>query len=468
MKNSFTFETRSGVILSLDDLESVISINSLHASETHLMVSDFFSGNTLQNFLIDDLERMAFSNFLYFKSFEVYLISILIFYNKKNDDKITSIRSGAINQLSVSFLRRYDIMVAAENIKSSPGNYLKVKLSSLILKAFVHYLYYSINALFFRKTVKHKSIIRSWVEVSYTLYRDEFENSTVFVYPFGINIRRQLRYLHLLKKMKSNFMIVGLKYSFNDLLKVVLHKRSRDYYYLKLESNAYKNHARFLLGFQPNRVFTTDEFECAGILLNQSLINNSVNVINKAHGIGMYCRYISYDTFEIYSDEQKRYYYTTSPRVNYLLNQNIKKPITPPEGQSNKGKAVVYVHSNVEDLGMKCEIRIQNIMLENLKVYSEKYNVPFIIKIHPNTSDKKVLSLTAKGFVCEKDINMILKSYEPIFFTIISTAYFDYRLLGSFYFYRDKYNDPSIYFGSEIKLLEISKLDEILDKELNG
>ena len=466
-KKQYQFKTNNGNHITLQQLEEQISINSLHASQSHLQICDYISEIVLRRTSLPDINKKALGNFLYFKSFEVYVLSIVIFYNERNSDKIRSICMGTFNKISASFLRDHDILVDEGCITNSAENFIDLRVKNLLLKVVIHRLYYLIYCLFFYSRRSSTKVIRSWVEVSYTLFNLHYSTSTVLVYPFGLSVKRQMRYFKLLNEKKFNYKIIGLRYSFWKFLKVVFAKRKRDFNYLDLEVSAYKHHARVLSRLKPKQMFTTDEFEAAGLILNSSLIENGVEVINKAHGIGMYCRYLCYSVFEVYNKEQIRYYKPTSPMIDYVLNKNIKAPMAPPPNQDLLNKAIVYVHSNVEDIGMKCEIKIQNQILEDLKKFTSIKGLPLILKIHPNTSDEKVEVLMKKGFACEKDINQIIRKYRPVFITIISTAYYDYRLLGDFYFYKDRYNDASVYFGSAIKLFQPDTLCEVLEKNID-
>lgn len=325
------------------------------------------------------------------------------------------------------------------------------KINNLInLKLVIRYFFkIVINKLFFifNRKISAKILIRSWVEDCLDLYREEInDNKEVLflVYPFSINIKRQLDFIKILKLNNYKYNFIGVDYSWIDYFSWII---KRDNIYLAiLEKNAYLKHAKFLYNnYNFEELFTTDEFENSSFVFHNYLRNRKKFTVNKAHGISKYCPYVSYDLFYVFNEAQKTFYYEFNKNIKYIIsNKNIKKRLF-------KAEKIVFVsqlsNNHVSEFIKKEEEQI----LKEL----EKLNKTIYIKIHPNS---KIEEKQNGNFIYFK-YNMNYLN-EAIILTLYSTTYYTLSKYGYCYLVETRDNKPQILFGNNASII---KLEEVLE-----
>lgn len=284
-------------------------------------------------------------------------------------------------------------------------------------------------------------IVRSWVDVDKMLHRKEIGDSLVFIYPFGINVSRSLKFIHCCYKDGLLFSLMGVPYSFKRLLAITFSMQS-DFTtcYVKYECEAYKEHSRDFACAKS--IYTSDEFIPASIALYNNLRNTEI--INRAHGIGVYNPHISYTLFEVFNLTQKRFYEQFN-RTKMVITTEPRSP------RKIRVKRLVYIdQGDLLKLGYPCENNIQIKVLETLNEIASSISNQVAIKFHPNrnSSSKKAILSLFKGMVEVK--NFTENERDNLFINLYSTAYFDYTRYGNFIFVETSYFNPSILFGEAI------------------
>ena len=294
-----------------------------------------------------------------------------------------------------------------------------------------------------------KNVIRAWCDVDETLHHAEISDSKIFVYPFGINIMRSIKFIVNCIKKKYNFQLVGVEYSFIDSLKTILFKNKVENL-IKFEYNGMKKHSTRLLSFR--KVFTSDEYQFASQILYSSRGNDTI-VTNRAHGIGVYNLFIDYDHFEVLNNAQHKYYFKNNPNIN----------ITYPENKTYKyfnktSTKIVYIdQGDLKEYDLNYEIKLQQKILSILRKLSSENSLEISVKFHPNRSESEKVSFKKKNSF--KTIEIFNENENYLFVNLYSTSFFELHIFGKCLFVEDDLFSAKNFFGDEIDCVHINNLE---------
>lgn len=126
------------------------------------------------------------------------------------------------------------------------------------------------------------------------------------VYPFPINLRRQLAYLAYLRREHLRFKLAGNPYLASDLLRFIARRDVRSL--MRMESRAQLLHARHVAGLGVRAVQLSDEFDIGSLDFTRCLARWPVRVVNSAHGVGKYFPVHAYQEFHVLTLKQQHYY----------------------------------------------------------------------------------------------------------------------------------------------------------------
>lgn len=440
---------KNGDIIKINEIRSFFPFSLIKISHRHQALCDFVSSYVIKD---NELKRQVYANLLFLKSETMKIVTALSFIDEQSS--IVEIESNIITSIFSDVFPNSVIKSA-----SSTSNFL-TNISPITM-----FSKYVINRLFriFKRNVKGKSYIRSWVEVSEKLYSSEFSKSTIFVYPFSLNIRRAWPYYKFLfRNYKKRSTLMGIPYRPKYILSVLLDRQNHDMCILNFEYEAYKNHVRDFNSC--TQVFTTDEFEAASPVLHFFLMQQDCHITNKAHGIGTYNMYVYYSKFFVLNELQKQFY----------LERNSCKLILAPEQSAQKVILkkedsfclVLIDQGDFTRLGLLFEDRLQQVLYAEAENIGTENNLDVFIKVHPNRNKKSIDQLRRRY----PNLKIINKAGswgkgQPIFVNMYSTIYLEWRHFGKFYFIKDGFFDPSRYFG-EINLTTIDELNEKIKSEI--
>ncbi len=293
------------------------------------------------------------------------------------------------------------------------------------------------------------TLIRSWVEVTIKMFPEIYKSAELRIFPFALGLKRQIQFIKYCRENQLMHSLDGLPYSIPRAFINIFRNASRPLKMAEFEHLANHKYANEVLSWKPKKVYTSDEFEVGAISLHRTLLDNGVAVINCAHGVGWYCPYVAYKEFWAITLEQGEFYSLRYPKINVKLRggQNSKLPFSKEDCIKNP-PALVMIHQNFEDHSLHAEDAAQIRIARLLESASRSYDLPFLIKMHPNTTDdnkKKVASiLGGKPLVGWAD----LKQHRPIFFLINSTTFFELREIAPILVYEADSFAPETYFGS--------------------
>lgn len=346
-----------------------------------------------------------------------------------------------------------------------PGYLNKSQGLLLLAKAVAHKLFRLMTQISQRRN-GGEFLVRGWVEVTPKMYETEVRCGTVLIYPFALNLIRQVKFIAWCSKEKINYELAGLPYSITKIAAQLAVGVSCDLILLDAEKNANRLHGEELLLRQPKAIFTSDEFETAAFLLYEELLASGVRVVNTAHGVGQYCPHICYSEFRVISDSQGRFYKERNPLIKYSLlpasNSRIAG-IDQYEMSLEKPLAFVLVHQPFAESGLIAEDIAMRNLDDALLAMSQKLSITYFVKMHPNSNTRFFRmhrnKLKGQAIYDWSDLN----KFRLIFVTVNSSVALDVRGLGPALVYAGTSFEPSLYFPEPILCIDESTAESVLE-----
>jgi len=446
-------ELNDGSFISIAGLRGQYS-QDIYQSELFYTLCESFVRNRLVE---DELKAKVMVNFYALKSVRARDACALLYFLKNCQHQIAKI--FVFDDVARLLSEHYPLLRSVEIVGVYSGCYVPAKyLLSCFSKVLAHRLF----RLFTAPLVPSGRLVRGWVEVTEAMYKSRLRDSSLKIYPFAFGVVRQLRFLYRCKAAKYEVSLAGLPYSLFDFLKALLSLKRRDEALVLLELNAYASYSEELISGGVREVYTSDEFEIAGVVLYGALRQAGVKVINTAHGVGFYCPYVNYSEFFGFTRHQAEFYTRRCPDLNALTRSDSNSALCAVEaaGSEELPPAIVLIDQNFEDFGCAAEadalIRTKSLLIK----YSEERKVHFFVKVHPNSR------ISSAAWKMGKTVTdwVVVQDYQPVFVTINSTALFDVRNCGPVLVYGGEGFLPEIYFGSDVTKYTLKSLFSQLDK----
>lgn len=300
------------------------------------------------------------------------------------------------------------------------------------------------------------------MEISEEFFEDKYDSSYIMIYPFTLNIRRQYRYYRSIRRRYEAFSLNGLPYSIIRLVRVFSGYRNRDLHVIDFEREAYEKHGFELLSLGTKVLYTSDEFEAGSYAMCKVLSQHGIRIENVAHGLSFACAYTFYDMFKVYNTGQQEYYKLKAKSTQFHIFPRGFKRNQVRRNSSEKEKVIVFLDGNFQASNLQYENGLQEAVLAKLKIMADRYSVDVIIKAHPNLSMSQVNGLRNKfGIEVDTSANF-LEKVAPIFVTIISAAYYDFKDLGPFIFVAEDIVDLSTFYGEQVNQVTLENLEDSL------
>lgn len=439
------FEAHDGRIVSAD-LLSEYSFD-LFQTDLHLDSSERIA----KHLGFQGIEFKVATNFLFLKSLRARKLTVLRWLVSREVEQVRSVTSDF----------EIDLPIRCEKIVREVSTELFFTRKQAVVfacKVFLHRLF----RVFGGRHVKNFAVTRAWVEVSEALYPDAFEKSHVLIYPFSLNLLRQVKFALRAFRIGRNVSFAGIPYSLRGLLLPFFSPHLRFQQMIRFETEAYVQHAREFIQAKVKVVRTSDEFEIAAVALYEMLSRDGIVSTNTAHGVGNYGPFQAYSKFAVLNESQADFYRLRNAGLSFEVHSqtNTRHVSVSDETASAASLAsvtLVHIHQNFVDLGLAFEERIQRELIERLKLIAEVCQIRMTIKAHPNLNERHMSDLRdSTGVVVVKQLPSELT--RPIFLTLNSTAYFDFRKLGPVLFFRTNTLNPSVYFGNEIETVNETSL----------
>ena len=273
----------------------------------------------------------------------------------------------------------------------------------------------------FDSNIKYFKILRAWVNLAENIYLNQLnkslDNTIIHVNPGYLRelpSKRQEKYIKHLKEKKRNYFFYVPKLKFYNILKKTIKIYfNNNHGELKIpliniiiQRNQIDNYIEYLLKEFPKvkKFYTKEEFHPGTTYLTEKLQENNIKVINFAHGNGVYCPFVNYDVFYVYSKMQKSAYFGTTKFKYFPWNFSLKLP----KNETQKSLAILFIAQNI--------FTSKIINSSNFKIYykkvlnyieklAEENRLPVFVKYHPNSKEEdKVLSKNIKVIEKIEDI----------------------------------------------------------------
>jgi hypothetical protein len=349
------------------------------------------------------------------------------------------------------------VQITAVNHKSS--FITNKQIVTFFLKTILHFIF----RLFSRPPKNTTTIVRAWCDVTSKMFAEQMKTSNTRIFPFPFSLKRQYKFIQWCQKEKLPFSLDGIPYSLREALSIFF-ANDKILALAQAEKEANSKYSEKLLDWNTLKVFTSDEFEVASQSIYREALKKNIHVTNCAHGIGTYCPYVAYSEFWTLTSEQGEFYQKFNPQLQISLrqSQNSQIPLSVENSLKNDMLSLVLIHQNFAASGLSIEHIEQLNLAHRLTNIAKKLNIPFFIKLHPNTPDSMQKSICNEMAGQQLSNWKNLEKYRPIFFSVNSTMYFEAQKIAPFIFYKKMTFMPEIYFGKNIHVAD----DETIENSI--
>lgn len=326
----------------------------------------------------------------------------------------------------------------------------------VVVKAVSHRLFRLAGMLAGSRWRACNTIVRSWVDVTLELVDIRIEDCGILVYPFPLNVRRQLRYLKQLKQNGYRFRLAGMPYSITRVLLWAI--RPDDERIAAIEVTAARRHAEEIQKrYSPSQVLTTEEFEAGTFALGSELRSRGIRVTNMAHGVGKYSPYVSFDEFHVFNDMQESYYRQFGDVDRYCLYPREVRCW----GMRNIGTLVLVDQLVWRDGSLLNQL--QDKIVSILCNVAERTGLNVAVKLHPNSQ----LSPDGRNTAVEYTTHRHWADGAAMYLSVYSTAYLTFEENGPTLLVGNDCIDPRIVFGNDADAIHVDDLECQLLERLN-
>lgn len=272
------------------------------------------------------------------------------------------------------------------------------------------------------------------------------------VYPFPLNLGRQLRYLAFLRRERHAHRLAGHAYLPSDVLRLLVRRDLRSL--MRLESRAQIRHAQEIIASGVRRVQLSDEFDIGSLDFCRRLARGGVHVVNSAHGVGKYLPVHAYQEFHVLTDKQRRYYHAVRPCRYVMRPLNDRGPSVSKAAMPGGGIDLVFLSQDfagVSEIVSDNEVRVLAKLREAL---SRDAGVRLLYKPHPNRNSAE----TPQGFAMLTDIAPVNDRIGTVYVSFFSTCQIDPAFKGRKVLLRGELIHPGIAFDESETIVDIEGL----------
>lgn len=336
---------------------------------------------------------------------------------------------------------------------------------TVLMKVFAHWLFRLLGRFADRR------IRASGISIYRKAYVDDIE--LVFnigqadvvraVYPFPINLNRQVRYLKFLGGKGYLFKLTGNPYSIADLVRFLCRRDVRSL--SRLESRAQIRHAHEVAALGITQVQLSDEFDIGSLDFARTLARLHVYVVNSAHGIGKYIPVHAYDEFHVLAWRQKEYYIATRTCRYCLRTLNGKAAVVAagkPSGARAKKYPVSFVFLSGQSshgVGETYLVSNEAMAVERLgKDFAGSSQVRLLYRPHPNN----LKPVVPYGFELLPGLEEVNGQPGTVFASYCSTCQIDPAFKGRKILLRGEMIYPEVWFDDSEEMRDLDQLVGLL------
>jgi hypothetical protein len=356
----------------------------------------------------------------------------------------------------------------APELEDVYGQHLRLgQVAVVLLKVLAHWLFLLLGRRADRRLkARQVQIYRKAYVDDIELVFDPAEAGVVrAVYPFPINLRRQLRYLAFLRRERLDFKLAGNPYRVRDLIRFVVRRDVRSL--KRMESRSQILHARQVIALGMRRVQLSDEFDIGSLDFTRRLRRSGLQVINSAHGVGKYLPVHAYEEFHVLTRKQQQYYHAVRDCRYALRRLNDRPAAAPsPPGTAPLRHAIGLVFLSQTFAGL-AEVIASNeaaVVARLRDEFGGMQGITLFYKPHPNRKDPQVPA----GFTRLANLEEVNGHAGTVFVSFFSTCQIDPAFKGHKLLLRGDLIYPEIAFDDSETILDLAALVEWIRHRLPG
>jgi len=318
------------ILIFLNKLQKILEFFTNKTSNINKVYYQYYELRDIKFEIIEEyLKRINVK-----KLFRDHLFNYLFMYDLSIHNKASLIKCFVDNKISSSkisdqfvskkdeiFFKKYNLNIKIKKIINL--NPILIQILHWLMKKiqFIQYYTKRIEGLSrFDPNKKYLNLIRTRYDHTERIYLNNLNkslnNTIIFIIP-NLQRKRQQDYIKNLIRNKKDFFIYIPKITFKEILKIAI-----KIYFSSFPKDLKLPLIRVLIErieidkiveklkekFPDLREFyTSDEIFPNSVYLTQKLKDLNIKVINFAHGLGIFCPFVYYDEFYIYSKLQKKH-----------------------------------------------------------------------------------------------------------------------------------------------------------------
>ncbi|MGE0581163.1 MAG: hypothetical protein AB7P31_03340 [Steroidobacteraceae bacterium] len=373
------------------------------------------------------------------------------------------------------FLRDPDVYMAGgctEQSKLSDVHRKKLgarQVGVVLMKVLSHRLFDFLGKISIRPIQAARTRIyrKGYVDDIELVFEQNQEGVVRAIFPFPVNLRRQLRYLSDLRRKGRLFRLSGNPYAFGDILRFIARRDVRSL--MRMESRAQIRQALAVRRLGVCEVQLSDEFDIGSLDFVRYLARYPISVVNSAHGVGKYYPVHCYREFHVLTNRQKRYYHAIRG-CKYVLRQlNDNSVRQSPQCNTTVSRMEERVRLVVlsqrfggpHDIIADAERELLDYLRRGLDGVS---GVKLFYKPHPNRSSFDGVL----GFASLSSLSQVNDLDGTIYVSFFSTCQIDPAFKGRKVLIRAKHIYPEVAFDDSEPILTMEELVALVREQASA
>jgi len=406
-----------------------LNLLSIEIFDLKIELIDF----VLKNVKLQKSYKQHLFSLLYMNDDNFHKKSCLVKYLINKNLKVQEISATFLSKNDLNIFQKFNIQV--RKINTNRINLTFISMLLLLLKNFIQYIkaikIYPENNSKYDKNIHYYKIFKSFNIQAHNLFLEKItnslENTIIYIKPYisGIALKRQQEYIEYLNKKDENYFFYVPKQNyirqFKNAVRIFISNYPKEFkiqlFRIVTMRESVDNYVNYIKRkFKDIRKFyTSEEFESKTTYLSEILKKNNINVINFAHGLGVYGTYNNYDVFYVFSKLQKQHYLNFgSPIYKYL---EFKKPLVKNRKNINKKLALFFITTTFSTSHSFNSLYKE--VINYIEKLAKEFDFPVYAKYHPESKENaKILSNNIK--IIEK-IEDLPIDYNVLAITFTST-----------------------------------------------
>jgi hypothetical protein len=321
------------------------------------------------------------------------------------------------------------------------------------VKVAAHWLFAALGARADRKIKSDciRTYRKGYVDDIELVFDPEEPSVVRAIYPFPLNLRRQLRYIWSLHRSRRRFKLAGYPYLVRDVVRLWVRRDVRSL--MRLESRSQIRHAAQVVALGVKAVQLSEEFDIGSLDFSRRLARSPIDLRNSAHGVGKYLPVHSYPSFDTVTKKQQTYYRALCACCYSLRRLNDRSEGMPAQATGHDAPRLVFLSQcskGVSGIVSEAEARVTRRLAEALA----STNVELLYKRHPNSTSSKA----PQGFRLLDGLTDVNGLPGTTFVSFFSTCQVDPAFKGRKVLLREHLIYPEIVFDESEEIVDTEGL----------